>query len=171
LGYLRDYSLGATVDRRGFCRVRFILNNGKTSLISDLALNQVFLGMTVMVYRNLHRQCWSVVDAKTKLVVLRPDWLILDHAKFVVSLAGRNRAVREGRRNVHAKVKGQLIDWDYGPITDHEIEIPQTRVTYNPFRLPYFHRADTNQEVKRADLVLFDADGAVWTHDYPKTEI
>ena len=132
----------------------------------------------MLVYRNLHRDCWSVVDARTGRVALHADWVLLTGVRFLVSLAGRERAVREGRRNVHARVRGQLQASGLGnssaggfaqaqETSGEPAPAPEPRtlrrVTYNPFRLPYFHLAGTTTPVKAVASAFFDASGALWT--------
>lgn len=91
-------------------------------------------GRKVEVYRNLHNGLLSVRDAKTKKVIGHAHAVQLSNVTLRVSEAGRQRAVREGRRNVHAFAVGTETD---GLTASGE------RVTYNPFRAPHFHYAAT----------------------------
>lgn len=91
-------------------------------------------GRKVEVYRNLHNGLLSVRDAKTKKVIGHAHAVQLSNVTLRVSEAGRQRAVREGRRNVHAFAVGVETD---GLMASGE------RVTYNPFRAPHFHYAAT----------------------------
>lgn len=119
------------------------------------------VGREVLVYRNLTRGVWSVVDAETGLVVMHASWVRLADVLFKVSAAGRARAVRDGQRNVHAKGRGILVasgDGDGAPSPGSD----GTRVRYNPFRLPYFHEADSNRRVDASDAALFAADGRLY---------
>lgn len=56
------------------------------------------------VYYNLHQHCFSMVQ--NGLVVLHTDMIVLENVIFKVSEAGRQRVLSEGRKNVHARVKG-----------------------------------------------------------------
>ena len=56
------------------------------------------------VHRNLNRTCWSVLQ-RGKLQGYRYNMTLRD-VEFRVRPGGHNRAVREGRRNVHAFAVG-----------------------------------------------------------------
>ena len=71
--------------------------------------------MKVFVYYNLHMKCWSVKalsgDQKGR-VVAHAKAVDLQDCQFRVSEAGRQRVLREKRKNVHAGVAGELIAFD-----------------------------------------------------------
>ena len=70
--------------------------------------------MKVEVYRNLHKNCWSVRDCKTKKVIKHVQSAYIKNAELVVQPAGRSKVLREQRKNVHAFVRGQLEgSWTY----------------------------------------------------------
>lgn len=112
---------------------------------------------TVYVYRNLHRNCWSIRHARSRKVLLHADELMLNDASFKVSQAGRQRVLRERRKNVHAGVQGTL---DLMP------ELPARarwkQVAYNPYRFSSFVLSRTGEQVSAARSVLFDKQGRVW---------
>ena len=63
----------------------------------------------VEVYRNLHKGCFSVraLSGENKgRVIDHVHSITLTDATFVVQPAGRDRVLREGRKNVHAFVRG-----------------------------------------------------------------
>ena len=64
----------------------------------------------VKVYYNLQRHCLSVIDAETGLLYCHAHRVELHNAKFRVQLAGRNRVIKEKRKNVHAYVVGDCHD-------------------------------------------------------------
>ena len=88
--------------------------------------------MKVFVYFNLHKRVFSVkaLEGKDKgRVIGHRTSLALDSPVFKVSEAGRQRVVREKRKNVHAGVVGFLTapyDWK------HEL-VEWTTVLYNPY--------------------------------------
>lgn len=98
------------------------------------------------VYRNLNNGKISIMNAKTRLVVGHADAVILDHASFEVNEKGRQRVIEEGRKNVHAFVKGFISDVaGFEAYKNREIEptlnldaMPVDRkaylVKYNPFK-------------------------------------
>ncbi len=112
----------------------------------------------VAVYRNLHRALWSVRDQTTRLVLDRVERCVLIDAVFRVGEKSRQRALREGRRNVHAFVIGQLS----------KRRAPQVgtgvRVRYNAFRGPFFTDGE-NRALASAGAVLFEGDGTATAYD------
>ena len=103
----------------------------------------VDMGRPVEVYRNLHKQCWSVRQGTVKF---HSDHLYLRDAQFKVSAAGRERVLREKRKNVHAVVKGFVA----APVGGEWID-----VTYNPYLYSTFVSAE--QPIYFADYVEFRA--------------
>jgi len=88
---------------------------------------------TTRVYFNLHKRCLSVqnkVDGVWK-VVRHAQQVILTDAEFKVSEAGRQRVLKEQRKNVHAVVLGNEIQTD-------QLEFIGTHVYYNPYRAATF---------------------------------
>ena len=69
--------------------------------------------MKVFVYYNLHKKLWSVkaLEGPQKGRVITRSWYVtLLDAKPRVSQAGRNRVLREKRKNVHAGLVGTLCE-------------------------------------------------------------
>ena len=65
----------------------------------------------VRVYYNLHRKVWSIkaMEGPQKgRVIHHADVVHLTDARPVVSEAGRQRVLRERKKNVHAYIEGQL---------------------------------------------------------------
>jgi hypothetical protein len=91
-------------------------------------------GLKVKVYYNLHRKCLSVQDAKTRLVIAHVPEIALEWAAFKVSEAGRQRVLREKKKNVHAFVLGIVAEPIFGSNA-----YPDT-VTYNPYKYESFVR-------------------------------
>ena len=100
-------------------------------------------GQRVKTYYNLHRGGYSVVaaDGPDKgLVIAHAEELLLVEVTFVVSEAGRQRVIREKRKNVHAYAVGNLIaslPLDEGLYMDR-----CTRLHYNPYKLDSFYYID-----------------------------
>jgi len=95
--------------------------------------------MKVYVYRNLHKDCWSIkaLEGNNKgKVVYHAQTVTLSNCTFKVSKAGRERVLRDKRKNVHAGVAGELIRVNI-PLS----YMPQmTAVTYNPYKYESFVR-------------------------------
>ena len=86
------------------------------------------------VYFNLHKRCLSVqnkVDGVWK-VVRHAEQVILTDGQFKVSEAGRQRVLKEQKKNVHAVIMGNEIK------IDEPLEFHSTRVFYNPYRYKTF---------------------------------
>lgn len=70
--------------------------------------------MKVDVYKNLNKSremgkpIYSIRDPKTKRVICWTDKVFLSSVEFIVSKSGRNRVLREKRKNVHAFVRGSI---------------------------------------------------------------
>lgn len=97
--------------------------------------------MKVRVYFNLHRKLFSVMDCATRRVIGHRRTVNLSGARFVVSEPGRQRVIREKRKNVHAFVEGTLVE-----------AVPPTRtwrrVSYNPYFAGHFYCPDTPERVR-----------------------
>ena len=109
----------------------------------------------VEVYRNLHKNCYSVraLTGKNKgRVIDYVQSITLKDAKFVVQPAGRDRVLREKRKNVHAFVRGHITD---EPLTHG------APVIYDPYLTNAFvfkHYNGTGKEARRVHL-SFSNDG------------
>lgn len=126
--------------------------------------------MRVFIYWNLHRACWSIKALegadKGHVIAHAKNWC-LGGVRFKVSEAGRQRVLREQRKNVHAGVVGTLTAWEtFNPLQGPAVACPDTRdvllsthrpsvfsdenieacsgtpwadwVTYNPYKGPTF---------------------------------
>ena len=112
------------------------------------------------VYRNLHKRIWSVRDRTTGLVVKHSQLVYVSDAKFIVQPAGRARVLRERRKNVHAFVRGTVVDFGFPP--DWRALLPM-KITYNPYKADHFFAVEDKEKTSiiEAPLVILDEDG-VW---------
>lgn len=101
----------------------------------------------VFVYRNLTKNCWSVRDCSTSLVIEHRDFCVIVGAAFKVSAAGRERVRRSGHKSVHAGVEGWLVP-GYEPALPFDEE-----VTYDPYKHMSFVRKASGRAVKSAAVV------------------
>lgn len=115
--------------------------------------------MRVDVYRNLHRRCWSVRDTRTRLVIAHVDCIDLENPVFKVSEAGRQRVLRERRKNVHAVVRGTIS----GASGDLD---GMVQVGYNPYKSPSFmqYTSDGDKPVGSGSFATL-TDGDLWVKD------
>ena len=109
--------------------------------------------MKVFVYFNLHKKVFSVKalegEHKGRVVAHRRE-LSLRYVEFKVSEAGRQRVLREKRKNVHAGVVGYWDDTNHS--VDNEIE-----VTYNPYKYDSFVFKHNESAIKQSvDAHLVD---------------
>lgn len=107
--------------------------------------------MRVFVYWNLHKHLFSVKNTRTGRVEHHAQMVVIQDATFAVSQSGRERVLRERRKNVHAGVRGTPTWIDPAPV---DLQMSGwTRVTYNPYRFDSFVRASDERPVDGADEV------------------
>ena len=113
--------------------------------------------MNVDVYKNLHKDTWSVRDRSTGLVVDHDDYVVVENAQFIVQPAGRRKVLREQKKNVHAFVRGTRVPMSELSTTVRH-STPATRVSYNPYKSGAF-KTQTGRRVKEAQLVVMTPNG------------
>ncbi len=135
------------------------------------------IDMRVFVYFNLHKKCFSIKalegDRKGR-VVAHSNTVLLESCKFKVSEAGRQRVLREKRKNVHAGVTGVWINGDRVESHYEFLSMVGRQVTYNPYKYLSFVIKATEQTVDKADVVAMkvfaDAEGtkrgAIYMRDF-----
>ena len=112
----------------------------------------------VYVYRNLHKGCFSV----------RQEGKVIDHvksitlrcARFLVGKKGREKVLRECRKNVHAGISGYVIDPQsvrgiLGSLTPH-------KVMYNPYEYETFVKAEDFSPVKKSGYAVLSMEHGVF---------
>jgi len=102
------------------------------------------------IYRNLRTGGFSV--KYLGLVIDRVDSIEATDVEFRVSESGRQRVVREGRKNVHAYAAAA----DYQVIGKVKVDKLQ-RITYNPYRDKQFKLG--KEEINTANRVIFTEGG------------
>ena len=108
------------------------------------------IGKRVRVYRNLHKDCFSVKCMKTGKVIAHVKDITLSFVTFPVSQAGRNRVLKERRKNVHAFVQG---------IVDTFTVLSEKRICYNPYKKDHFFYCSNGKEIKSAQAVNVSLSG------------
>ena len=114
--------------------------------------------MNVDVYKNLHKDTWSIRNRATGLVVSHSDHVWVEEARFVVQKGGRDRVLREQRKNVHAFVRGVLVE-EFPTVTQFDSPC-DIQVKYNPYKADHFYEVETGKEVIEAPIVSLDDRGA-----------
>ena len=113
------------------------------------------------IYFNLHKKKLSVRSREKESygrVISHEDAVLLTNCRFVVSEAGRQRVVRERKKNVHAVVRGDLIhEWGdvLAKIINKRNPLDQWQVvTYNPYRYETFVTMSDQKPIHEADFVF-----------------
>ena len=131
--------------------------------------------MKVQIYWNIRKKLWSMRH-KGK-VIWHADEVVLHKCNFKVSEAGRQRVLRDNRKNVHAVVEGQLC---HARGTDPSVPVPSGKftdcyrsckfqddvdvhdgdaVTYNPYRDDSFVTVEGHEPVATAQWVKMTVNG------------
>lgn len=113
--------------------------------------------MRVKVYKNLQKNCWSVVGPDGK-VIEHTDQIVLDDPEFRVQPAGNRKVRDEKRKNVHAYVVGEKVTRNTGMAPT--VACP---FTYNPYEHDSFVYAerlldDDWKPLRRGDQALLLTD-------------
>ena len=102
----------------------------------------------VYAYRNLTNGKFSI--RQYNKVVAHYDECILVDCDFKILSSGKERAMREQVRNVHAFIRGYIFKEPMNFIQDKDL----VEVTYNPFCNMGFYRIDNNEEIDRSKSVF-----------------
>lgn len=105
-------------------------------------------GQEVLIYRNLHRGCWSIKDAKSKLVLGYCMDVQLKDVTTKVSEAGRQKVIREKKKNVHAFIKGKIVGFDKGK--------HKKTAYYNPYKTKTFLDENGNPFTEAKAVTMTD---------------
>ena len=110
-------------------------------------------GDKIEVYRNLHKNCFSVRH-KGKVVGYLHDneQLALTNVTFAVQPAGRAKVLRENKKNVHAFVRGEYVGFEnnltnnlyFGEFKDLDFYA----VSYNPYKSDKFVVKETGKPIE-----------------------
>jgi len=126
--------------------------------------------MQCFVYFNLHKRCWSIraqSGPEKGRVVAHADTVLLDGCTFKVGEAGRQRVIREGRKNVHAGCVGKLrcfrgtetpaglragLNASQG--VGHNDLRGMNAISYNPYKAGHFTVCATGEPIRKAQQVI-----------------
>lgn len=112
--------------------------------------------MKVFCYFNLHKRCFSIKALEGAMkgrVVAHRDQALLFDGKFKVSEAGRQRVLKEQRKNVHAGVVGDWIDSTGDYATINAVAVNGSAITYNPYKYSTFVHLFGEHSIYTARLV------------------
>jgi hypothetical protein len=126
--------------------------------------------MLVRVYKNLHRNCYSVQkkyeDGQWRLWGWH-DFAVLHDPKFVVREGGRQRVIQTRKKNVHAFIQGDLqLPWEPVYTGVFGVEIPpefspekHKKIKYDPYTDEFFHIDGISMKNSDLDVVYLSKDG------------
>ena len=123
-------------------------------IITESQFDSIFIGKKVMVYYNLHKHTFSITYMGK--IILYADFVKLKDVEFRVRSGGKERVRDEKRKNVHAFVIGELVDFCEYPCEDLVKPDSEVILTYNPYRDDSFVVKDTLEPIfsaKEVDLV------------------
>ena len=116
--------------------------------MSKLRNGKLNHGDRVEIYRNLHNDTFSI-RRNGKVVKHLANWqsIFLKDVKFAVQPAGREKVRREGKKNVHAFIRGTYLAPSTFPHTTSEFKAKCTEwVSYNPYQDDHFTATVTAPE-------------------------
>jgi len=108
---------------------------------------------SVKVYKNLKFKtpCYSI--AHKGKVIGHAKTVVLYHARFHVNENGRQKVLREQRKNVHAWAMGYLV---YA--SNEDVILKGFKLKYNPYKTDHFYEEKSGNKVHSADqLSLTDS--------------
>lgn len=103
------------------------------------------------VYFNLHKHCYSVIDRELRHVTHHAKELVLINVKPVVREAGRLKVLATKRKNVHAFLRCEDIQFPPFSLPQH---MEANQVTYNPKRDTDFVWKSTHNRMGEQSLLL-----------------
>lgn len=140
--------------------------DNRIDMITDDERYKIDKSRKVYVYKNLHRNCYSV--KQDGLVKIHTDKICLWDASFQVGKKGRERVLKEKRKNVHAGVSGYIdLDWDLQPHPP-----TNTRgVIYNPYKWSTFIYSSQPDIARSEPIPIFHSDRVRLSHVDGKSRI
>lgn len=108
-------------------------------------------GPAFRVYRNLHKNCFSI--KRQGLVLGHAEALYMQNVTFAVSEAGRQRVLRTKRKTVHATVNARnftvMPKSDPFPIHGVPEDKVWTEIHYNPYKCDGFYAVSKDGSTKQ----------------------
>lgn len=117
----------------------------------------------VFIYYNLHKKMFSIKSLKSGLVIGHTLSLTLRNATFKVSEKGRQRVLKEKRKNVHAGVVGYI---DSDTLTNALTGL--SCATYNPYKFSSFVDKETQEALSDARTVKLTINNHIPRIEYIK---
>ncbi len=99
------------------------------------------IGQKIRVYRNLHKNMFSIQDATTKKVIGYGEGILLKNVKFRVQKKGQDKVRKTQQKSVHAFVVGEFAGIKTEVLDDYEY------IYYNPYTTEKFVISVTHEEI------------------------
>lgn len=118
------------------------------------------MSIKVFVYFNLHKKCWSVkaLEGENKgRVIAHEDFVTLVEATPKVSEAGRQRVLKEKRKNVHAGIVGYWGDQSTTDMYFDNLDMQPYDITYNPYKHKSFMHTWEETRFTGAPVVVMNS--------------
>jgi len=135
-------------------------NNILGELSNHFNQEEIKGGIKVAVYFNLHKNLFSVQSRNKKnygKVLFHCYNIDLSDVKFVVRESGRNKVLKEKKKNVHA--------FCYGTI-NLECNSPVKKlISYNPYKSSHFYYVNDSNPVYNLDQIkmqVINKKGRIW---------
>jgi len=106
----------------------------------------------VEVYFNLHKRVFSIRSCRTGRVIHHAKHVHIVNPKFVVREGGRQRVLRERKKNVHAFVRGNLTAFKDSP------SYLADTIGYNPYKYDSFVNVTDEAPVYKAFRAWLNVD-------------
>ena len=106
----------------------------------------------VEVYFNLHKRVFSIRSCRTGRVIHHAKHVHIVNPKFVVREGGRQRVLRERKKNVHAFVRGNLTAFKDSPSYFADT------IGYNPYKYDSFVNVTDEAPVYKAFRAWLNVD-------------
>lgn len=114
----------------------------------------------VRVFKNWKHGCYSIMQ--NGIVRASARQVRLTDVEFRVRESGRQRMVREQRRNIHAFAVGRLCDYVHPSETRALEDLGGRGVFYNPYQFDSFVDRETEAPVTAASIAQFDERGVIY---------
>lgn len=105
-------------------------------------------GQKIRIYRNLHKNNFSIQDIKLNKVIGYGEGILVSNAKMIVRKSGRELTLKTGNKNVHAFIVGEFKGIHNDPISHSK------QIYYNPYITDNFVLKDTNDVITEAENCL-----------------
>ncbi len=119
--------------------------------------------LPVRVFKNLKYGCYSIMQRG--VIRASAKQVRLSDVEFRVRESGRQRMLREKRKNVHAFAVGRLVDYVHPGDARELVRMEGRDAFYDPYRYASFVDRETKAPVTSVRAAHFDEDGVIYSMD------